>query len=161
MPPGLLVPVSFVLALAKVKKSIVSFGIGATTLTVHFDDRSWLRTTLYLERIPDIVSKLEESRDVFILPQTFYESIDVVAKWSVDERIYVYNDCINSHKPSEATTTYQHPMPGLRQGVSYSVADLRAIAKYIDQFDDAHNRLTMIYGGGVRGAIAHQPLEGK
>jgi hypothetical protein len=162
MPPGLLVPKVFVDAVIKTRKEIASFGYTpGETFTVHFKDQSWLRTALYKEKIVDIAAKLRESSSTFELPKDFFAKVTEIAKWSEDGRVYIDNASINSHHPSKRNTgsTLSYPMPQLRQGISYSIAALKQITKYAQQIDDSHDRLTMFYGVGLRGAILHELIE--
>lgn len=154
--PKLLLPRAFVDALVKTKKRIVSFGFGESTFTVHFEDESWLRTNRYKEAIPDIASKLVESTNAYPIPDNFFAEASLVARWSEDGRLYVFDNCIRSHKDKSNIGAYQSvPIAGLLQGVSYSIAALRLIDKHARSFDDSHDNLTMFYGEDLRGAIAH------
>ena len=160
MPPGLLVPRSFADAVVKIRKNIVSFGFSKETLTIHYEDRSWLQTTLYQEKIPDMLSKLIESPRVFDFPVEFFNQVAEISRWSEDGRVYVDNEMISSHHPSKRQVggSLEFAMPQLRQGVSYSIAALKLITKYAKTFDDSNRGMTMFYGDGLRGAIAHEPI---
>lgn len=157
MPPGLLVPKRFAEALGKVKKKLVSFGFSKTSFTVHFEDGAWLRTDLYTDKIPDMMSKLVNPSHQAEIRTGFFVNAVTVGQWSEDGSIYVYEDCIRSHHPDNVRlTAYQFPMSGLTQNVSYSLAALSVISKHAQRFDDkVAPGATMFFGDNVRGAIAH------
>lgn len=158
MPPSLLVPKRFADALNKIKKPLASFGFSEETFTVWFDDRSWLRTSIYQERIPDMVSKLVKVKQSWPIPAEFFEQASVVAKFSEDGDLYLSDGVIRSHSPeSQNIGCYRsYSLGNIPDNVIYNAASLALVAKYATHFSTDPDRMTMIYGERIRGAIAHR-----
>ena len=161
MPDGLVIPACFAKALCKIKKTIAAWGYSRESFTIHFEDHSWIMTQRYRDAVPIIENKLTDNMIPFELPVGIFGQVEQVARFSEDGRVYVYEDAIRSHHPEKVSVgAYQsRPMPELRQGVSYSIAAMDAIAKHATHFDDrASERATMFYGKDLRGAIARDEI---
>ena len=85
-PPFLVIPKMFITALEKVKKPLHRFGFSDTSLTIWFEDGSWLKTQLFSEGYPTeqtqaIVDQLNPAAPVDI-PDSFFEGVAAVADFS-------------------------------------------------------------------------------
>lgn len=162
MPPGLLIPKRFADAVVKIRKAIKSFGFSADTLTIHFEDASWIRTNLYKEKIPDMLSKLVRIENPATpFPVGFFGQVAEIAKWSEDGRVYVSDSTISSHPPTAERTgsVLSFPIADMAENASYPIASLKLISKLATHFDDrVAEKVTMFFGPRLRGAIAREPI---
>jgi hypothetical protein len=134
---------------------------GAPTFTVHFSDGSWLRTNRYKDKIPDMLARLVPCAESTPFPAEFFRQVADIAKWSEDGRVYLDNSRISSHPQGAAKvgSELSFPMPEMRQGMSYSIASLKAIANFATSYNDSvSEHSTMFFGSNLRGAIAHESL---
>lgn len=166
-PGGLLIPKAFADAVVKIRKTIVSFGFskpdapGAPTFTIAFEDGSFLRTNRYKDKIPDMLARLVPCSESTPFPAEFFRQVADIAKWSEDGRVYLDNSRISSHPQGAAKvgSELSFPMPEMRQGMSYSIASLKAIAPFATSYNDrVSEHSTMFFGPNLRGAIAHESL---
>jgi hypothetical protein len=166
-PGGLLIPKAFADAVLKIRKTISGFGFsslsmpGAATFTVHFSDGSWLRTNRYKDKIPDMLARLVPCSESTPFPAEFFRQVADIAKWSEDGRVYLDDSRISSHPQGAAKvgSELSFPMPEMRQGMSYSISSIKAIAPFATSYNDsASEHSTMFFGHSLRGAIAHESL---
>jgi hypothetical protein len=162
MPPGLVIPKLFADAVVKCRKKIVAFGFSDLTLTVHFEGDCWLRTNLYKrDSVPSMLEKFVNVETMHAFPEGFFSQVADIAKWSEDGRVYIDNFLISSHRPDKRNvgSSLSFPMTELMQGVSYSINALRSIAKFATHYQDrATPNVTMFFGNGLRGAMAHESI---
>lgn len=164
MPPNkLLIPKCFADKLKKTKKNIASFGFSSETFTVHFEDRSWLRTNLYKDKLAhDLVAMISvepaHKRDV---PTGFFGAANEVSKWSSDGRVYCFDSRISSHsRDKQAGSAVTFAMDGFADSRIYSALALKMIAKYALSMDvDSSPDITLFFGNIVRGAVMHDRIE--
>jgi hypothetical protein len=171
MPPGgFLIPKAFAESVLKIRKGIKSFGFsmptmpGLATFTIHFDDASWLRTNLYKEKIPNMLSKLVScSLAPAPFPVGFFTQVEQIAKWSEDGRVYINDKTISSHPPTieRSGSVLTYPIEDMINA-SYPIAALKLISKLATHYNDiAADKITMFFGHNLRGAIAREPIETK
>lgn len=159
-PPGLIIPMTFVKALDKIKKPITKFGAswdGPTpaTFTVWFEDNSWLKTQLFIEPYPNVdvfLSYSEVARPIE-LPKDFYPALSAVERFSEDGSIYFGTEQICSHK--DATKGAIHDCKKLSGVGSYSIKTLRQLEPYMQTVDFTGNeRVAVFFGEKIRGCFA-------
>jgi hypothetical protein len=168
MPPfKMLIPKRFADVLNKTKKKIVSFGYsqGVTpTFTVHFEDRSWLRTNLYKEKFKeDLVARVAvDPTHKRPIPAHFFEAAADVGAWSEDGKVYCFDGRISSHPASKQNTgsARTFAMEGFAENRIYSLAALKLIAKQAISMDsETVKGITLFFGNAVRGAVMHEYIE--
>jgi hypothetical protein len=164
MPPTkMLVPKGFADRLNKTKKVIKSFGFTAETFTVHFEDRSWMRTNLYKGAMEyDIHAAINiEAINKHPIPGNFFEAADEVAKWSKDGRVFLYDSRVSSHDRESQTvgSCRTFAMDGFANNRIYSIAALKTISKVALSMDDTSSRnLALFFGTKVRGALKYDVM---
>jgi hypothetical protein len=164
MPPfGMLVPKRFADVLNKTKKKIVSFGFSADTFTIHFEDRSWLRTNLYKDKFKeDLLGNLNTpSLSKQPIPQYFFDAAAEVANWSEDGKVYCFDGRISSHPPHKQNTgcARTFAMSGF-DNRAYSAAALKLVAKKAVAFDNQTvKNVTLLFGERWKGAVRHEDLK--
>ena len=159
MPPGLLIPKSFAEAVCKSRGVIAAFGFTKATFTIHYEDKSWLRTNLYQEEIPNMLAKLPCGPVERPVPAGFFKQVAEVAKWSEDGRVYFREFVMSSHPSNTAGCFELKPESGLPEYVSYTAASLKSISQFATHFEDRINpHATMFFGTNLRGVIAHEAI---
>ena len=155
MPSGLIVPKTFIDALGKTKKDIVSFGYTDTTLTIWFEDKSWIKSQLYSEPWPNIdlflsYTEIAQPQDI---PKEFWQAIKTVSAFSEDGRIYMHDDFVTSHTSSAVGAEYK--VKGVPHQQSYDYKMLMALEPYAQKFDWTGNeRVVSFFGEKLRGVIS-------
>lgn len=152
MPPGLLVPKLFINALEKIKKKLVGFGFSQGSLTVYFDDQSWLKTQLYNDIYPDFDRILNREHKPVDLPEGFHEALDNVFDFIEDNRLRLRDGVMRSSDADNCGASYE--LPGLVANVILNAKDVKLVGKVIKRIDfNGTNGVTYFYGDNVRGAL--------
>lgn len=155
MPPGLIVPMTFVTALDKIKKPIQSFGFSDTSLTIHFQDNSFLKTQLYSEPWPniDLFLAYTETAHYIDVPKEFFPAIKSVAPFSDDTRVYFNENLIKSNRNEGVGAEYI--VKGVPADHSYNIKNLMVLSDIITKIDFTGNeRVTCFMGDKLRGVLA-------
>jgi len=157
--PDLIVPKTFVDALVKIKKDITRFGYSDTSLTVWFDDNTWLKTQLYSEPWPTrsvngILSEIDALK-CDAVPKDFWEGIRSIAPFAHEQRVHLDNELLaTTSGDAEPSATYK--VKGLdATDVIVNYKQFLAIEEFNPAFNfNGNERLIAFIGDGVRGAIS-------
>lgn len=156
LPPGLALPKAFISALAKVPKDLKAFGFSPSSVTVYFEDDSFLKTQLFSEQWPDIGKILNKPSNMMPIPKDLWEGMNAVCPHSTDGLVYFDHDVLRSHNNEGVGASYE--VKGLPRGPIFNIKQLMLIkdlAKEIDFFAvGKHGTATMFRGEKCRGAIA-------
>lgn len=153
MPGAMLVPKAFIAALGKVDKPIQAVGATGSSLTVYFDDKSWLKTQLYAEKWPDCDSLLNRETNAVRLPEGFFDAVDHVKPFVTDNHIRIRPGFIASHNDEGAGARYD--VPGLEVKVGYNMANFLLLDGLIHSIDFVGNRnASHFFGENLRGLIS-------
>lgn len=152
---ALSIPKTFINALSKIKKIIVALGYTDKTITVWFDDRSWVRSQLYdncwpIEAILGILSKPCAYANI---PSDLKDSLSMIKPFlDKDKSLILAN--------GELLSSYE------KNASSYSIQDLRApdmkvnfdllelISDRITAWDTlTHDKKIYFIGNNLRGAL--------
>lgn len=121
LPPGLVLPKAFINAVIAAKKKIVGFGFSAgQTVTLHFEDASWIKTQLFSEPWPESWANVLNRGDVSRcapIPEGFFDAVAAVVPFSADGGIYFDATAIRSHEAPGQGASYDFNCP---PGFSYS-----------------------------------------
>jgi len=153
MPPNLLVPKLFINALAKIDKDIVAFGYSETSLTLHFDDNSWLKTQLYNEKWPDCDSILNKPFNSKEIPPNLKEAVDVVADFVDDGRVRFKAGLVCTHDEDNIGASYE--VEGLTDEVLFNIKQIQFALTLGKAFDfGGIDGITYFQGDNVRGVVS-------
>lgn len=157
LPNGVAVPRAFAETLSKVSKPITKFGMGPYSVTIYFNDNSWIKTHLYSEQWPDMSHILEGSSNPYPLPNSFWEALGAVAPFSVEGLAYFDQNVLRSHASQDAGASFE--IEGLPRGPILNIKQMLMVKPYIqtiDWFARTNNGLPMMkfFGNQCRGAIA-------
>jgi hypothetical protein len=154
MPPGLIIPKSFIVALSKVAAPITHFGYSDSSLTVWFDDNSWLRTQLYLANYPDVsrvLAHTEAARPI-PLPADFFEALRAVAPFCEAGQVWCDEKSIRSHQSADKGASYD--CPTITGPLSFNQKHMIALEPLIKKIDLYTNPdVICFFGDKVRGAF--------
>lgn len=155
-PPGLIIPKRFIEKLEKTKKKISHFGYSETSFTIWFDDNSWLRTQLYVEKWPDIdmILSLTETAVPQDLPKDFWEGMKILEPFAKENnRVWFTSKGIRS-SPHEGDGA-EYAVKDLPDGQTYNMKYLLTLEPLVSKFDwTSSDRAAIFYGENIRGAIS-------
>jgi hypothetical protein len=153
LPCDLVVPKVFVAALCATKKDILCYGYSATSFTVYFTDKSWVKTQLWDSRWPDVDRLLNSVTAPKPLPDGFFVGLSSVLPFIVDNRVRLVGDRIQSHIDEGIGASYTlDTLNGRGVYNAKFIKMLDGVAKSVDF--SSNNTITYFYGDGIRGAIS-------
>lgn len=153
LPCGIGLPKSFATALAKISKNISKFGCSKSSVTVWFEDESWLRTQIFAEPWPDVGRILNGNANLWSVPVEFYKAIDAIESFSETGDIYFNKDLLRSHADENKGASYE--CSGIPNGPIFNAKQLKIIQPYVKEIDfDASGGMLRFTGDSVRGCIA-------
>lgn len=118
LPPDLIIPRIAALAVFKCGKTLSGFGFTDKSVTFHFEDGSFIKTSLVDGKFPNTDRLFKKSYIYLPLPEGFFEAVDSVAAFVDSETgSVIFND--NKIK----TSMYNH------KGASYEVEDLPELSE--------------------------------
>jgi hypothetical protein len=153
--PTIKVPKSFVSAICKVNKNLVSMGFSASSATFWFDDESWLKTQLFPDEWPDIIQAFTmPDLKVIDVPKMFYTAIEAVQDFAVDGRekgaVYISKFGISSHKNKSDGAVYN--LTGIDGELLVGIRNLKNIQNCCNQMAFGADRI-FFFGDNVRGVL--------
>jgi hypothetical protein len=159
MPEGLLIPVSFIDALAKVTHKIVKFGFTENrSLTIYFENGAWLRSQLYQEGVPNVGKVLDtlDMSGVVPVPEGFDSAVDAVSPFSETGAVFIEDNEVRSHETKDKGA--QHACDGLPFSALVSVKYLTAIRPFTKKVDFTTypNARIVCLGDNVRAVVSQR-----
>lgn len=155
LPPNLIVPKLFINALIRVKKNIVGFGFSQNSLTIYFEDNSWLKTQLYREKWPDTDAIMQRHNAGLAspLPENFFGALSNVADFTEDNRIRIRPGKIQSHAHADVGASYE--LAGINASVTLNAKHLGLLDGLVLSMDFAGTTgASYFYGENLRGAVS-------
>ncbi len=157
LPPDISLPKAFANVLIKSTKKLVSFGFSQFSITVYFDDGSWIKTQLFAETWPDVSAVLDRKANAWPIPSTFWQGVDAVAGFSTDGLLHFRTASIASHSDAAVGASYE--CQGVPDGPVFAAKQLLLIKPFAELIDfmaeGMHDtKMLMFYGKNIRGCIA-------
>lgn len=153
LPPNLVIPKSYADAVVKTESPIVGFGYTfERSMTLWFENGSWLKTLLYADKWPDVNAILDRpSSPVEVLPGLL-KGIHDVAEFS-DGTVYLVENEVRSHITAEEGAQYE--VPGLQNlNKCYNSEYFNWVAPYITTLDlTTYPDRAVFFGEHLRGVI--------
>lgn len=150
LPPGLVIPKPFAAAIIRAGKTLAKFGFSPRTITVWFEDESFIRTQLFEDQWPDIYRILNVPSQPVEVPKGFFDAIRVVKPFSVDGLVYCNKGEIASHPFEGEGATFE--LAGVPEGPAYIIDNVLGIEPLCETIDFS-GATHMFFGNNVRGAI--------
>lgn len=154
LPPGLALPKSFSVALSKIGKNLKAFGCSDNSVTIYFEDDSFIKTQLYSEQWPDINQVLNRGSNPMPIPKDLWEGIKNVETFSPDNLVHFDAGIIRSHSSDSMGASFE--VVGLPKGPVYNIKYLKLIEPIAQSIDFFAGNATMFFGDKIRGAIANR-----
>lgn len=150
--PDLVIPKSSAVAITKQSKKLVSFGFSPSTLTLWYENGSWLRTNLYEAAWPDMSSAWREFKPENMKPlaKTFFEAIEAVAPFNSGS-IYVGSSRVSSHKDERLGASMM--VPDVEDDIMLNARRVLMLRGHVDAADLADD-VCYFLGTGFRAALA-------
>lgn len=158
LPIGLSIPKAFVTPLSKTSKKLAKFGFSRSSITLYYEDDSWIKTQLWAGTWPDVRAVLDRPNNPYPIPGGFFEGLGAIAPFADSGLVYFGQECLHSHVSGDQGASYD--VPGLPKGPAYSVKNLALIKPHCHTVDFLtpgqypNTYMLYFYGPNVRGAIA-------
>lgn len=157
LPPGIALPKTFANVLAKSTKKLKAFGFSQFSITIYFDDDSWIKTHLYAETWPDVSTVLDRKANAWPVPGSLWEGVAAVQPFSPDGLLHCRTASIASHADPSHGACYE--VQGLPDGPVFSAKQLLLIKPFAETIDflaegPHDSKMLMFFGNRIRGCIA-------
>ena len=158
LPSGLAIPKAFIPAITKANKKLTGFGYSNYSVTLYFEDNSWIRSQLYAEAWPSLNHLLDKPCNPVEVPKGLWEAVDAVEPFSEHGTVYFNKGLLQSHNDALKGATYE--VEGLPEGPAYATKYLdiiQSIATKVDfciKADNSNGYLAIFYGERTRGIMA-------
>ena len=163
MPPNVVIPKLFALAVAKQSKTIVGFGCDfdpaiqkARSLTVWFENGAWIKTACYADNWPSLSPILDVPSYPVPVNGQLFEAIEAVSHFNDAGTVVFVDGQVWSHDTD--ATGAQFPVVGLQGGKKFNGKLVKLIAPYVANIDlTTYSNKAFFTGGNelnpIRGAI--------
>jgi hypothetical protein len=152
LPSDISLPKAIVDPITKTNKKLVKFGYSEHSVTIYFEDESWIKSQLYVERWPDIATILNRSSNPWPVPGDFWTALDAIAPFTESGFVYFDAGMLRSHDNAAQGACYE--IAGLPKGLAFPAKSLALIRPYAQRIDFLAKDCLMFYGERLRGAIA-------
>lgn len=155
MPPGLIIPMTFVKEVARVDAKLIRFGFSADSLTFYFDNGAWIRTQLYQEQYPDVSRILDPliMTGCTDIPPEFFNAVAAVAPFSDTRLVIIDNNQIRSHR--ETNIGAQHQCEGLPyETIMVNAEFMTKLKPFVSKLDaSTYPNMVVFLGEDVRAVL--------
>lgn len=157
LPPNLALPKAVIQPLIKNTKKLTQFGYSNNSVTFWYEDGSWLKTQLFVEKWPDVQRIFNRPSNPLPLPEGFFAALRTVEPFSESACVYFDTNALRSHPPEfDAGATYE--VYGLPKGPIMNIKQLRMMEPFIKTIDffvqNGNHKMTLFFGDNCRGVIA-------
>ncbi len=154
LPPGLALPKAFAVALGKIGKNLKSFGFSDNSITIYFEDDSFIKTQLYNSDWPDVNQILNRGSNPLPVPKGLWDGLAAVMPFSPDNLVHFNSGSIHSHSSFETGASYD--VAELPKGPIFNIKYLKIMEGLATSIDFFAGNATMWFGELVRGAVANR-----
>jgi hypothetical protein len=154
-PPGLVIPIGFIEQVEKTGMKITHFGFSDNSFTVHFENKAWIKTQLYMERYPsvDMVLAFTETAIYTPLDKELIEAVKAVASFAEASRVWIDEGVVRSHEATEIGASYICKSALTKVGINSKF--FLALSDLIEQIDLSGNDKVICFAGkNMRGAMS-------
>lgn len=134
LPKGMALPKAVIQPIVKSNKKLSKLGFSPSSLTFYFEDESWIKTQLYVEKWPDTIGDLLDRPSVQEpIPKDFWEGLAAVAPFSLNGVVWFGPGCLCSGPETGVGATFD--IQGLPKGPSFLARQLgllRGLAATVD-----------------------------
>ena len=154
--PTLVIPKSFASAVCRTKKKLSGLGFSNKSVTVWFEDGSWLKTQLFADSWQDVSGIFDAPEDIVIidLPKKFYPAVHAVQDFAEEGKekgnVYISDKGIGSHVDKEAGAFYAIPKLG---NICVPIRQLKNIERCCNQIGFYDKTKLYFFGDNLRGVM--------
>jgi len=155
LPPGILIPKASVAAIVKSHKSLKSFGFSNNSATFFFEDDSFIKTQLFVDKFPDYNKILNIEENAIALPLGFYDALEKVFPFIDKDLPAVYFIDGKMCSESNSLNGANYEVEGLINGLAFNANYLKLIKEHAHRvhFNANERGMALFFGDNVRGAI--------
>jgi hypothetical protein len=153
--PPIVLPKVFVTELIKIKKKPTHLGCSEKSVTIYFEDKSWIRTQVYVERYADVDRVLNINAAPWPIPAGLWEALGKIAGLDGEPHVFfganhVRTDAALNHG---AICEIDGTLP---PDLQYNLELLRMFEPYAKQVDwlADDGRMAVFYGDNFRGMLS-------
>lgn len=155
-PPMSLIPKAFITAIGKISKPITRMGVSDISITLWFEDGSWVKTQLY--PADTALPNLRQYLDIAATPEPVPPSLFAVARklssFSEDGVLALHQGFARVMSPTRLTEAVEQTY-GVPEGHCFSIKSLLMIESLVETIHfNAAPGVTLWFGNNVRGAIS-------
>jgi hypothetical protein len=156
MPPGLLIPKAAANAWIKCGKKPVRFGYSAESITLWYEDNSWIKTQLFNNaQMPNMDAILNVANNPWPTPKGLFEAAASITPFSTSGIAYFEDKGVMRTKNVDTPLLANINVGGLPAGLAFKLKSLKTIAPYAKSIDfTASKKFALFFSDSVRGAIA-------
>ena len=152
LPPEISLPKAIVEPITKTSKKLAQFGFSQSSVTFYFEDGSWVKSQLYVEKWPDISAILDRPSNAWPVPGDFFAGVEAIAGFTESGFVYLDQGCLRSHENAAQGAAYE--IAGLPKGLAFPAKQLAMIRPFVTSIDFLAKDMLMFFSENVRGAIA-------
>lgn len=151
--PDVLIPKASAQAICKQTKPLTGFGFSANSATFYYEDNSFIKTQLFVDKYPGFQHILDVESNPWPLPGGFFEGVDIASSFSVNNVVYFRDGHICSHVHPAEGASYQ--VEGIPNDLAFNSIYLKIIREHCHkiQFNINNRGMALFFGDNVRGAI--------
>lgn len=155
LPQGLSIPKALIGPLLKINKKVTKFGFSQSSITIYFEDESWIRSQLYAEQWPENRHVFNCTNNMQPFPADFWKGLAAVSSFG-EGLCYARDGKLCSHPQDNAGAEFS--LDGLLGSWCYPIkqlASLQAWASHVDfQAQGANGPCLYAAGKQARAVIA-------
>jgi hypothetical protein len=164
LPCQILIPKATAVAVSKVDKKLVGIGGSANSVTFHFEDESFIRSSVFVDRFPDYqrIFSEAEGKGVLPLPPDFFTALGAVSGFGESKFVFFFGDRIQSEQIAEHKGAC-YEIEGVPDQVSFNADYLKHVEPYFKNtiFTDwkvffHHENVRGIISGGTHFQSHHK-----
>jgi hypothetical protein len=158
LPPDVALPLEACAAILSTEKKLAKFGYSGSSCTFWFEDESFIKTQLYVEKWPFYSQMFERRVSPWPLPPNFFEAVEALMPFT-NEQGYLHfkKGIMQTAKYADEGSTYE--VEGLPEGPVFDGKLLKLIQNYVEKidFNSQHGELkyerAFFFGENLRGII--------
>lgn len=159
--PEIVLPYTAAIAVVKSGKTLKAFGYSGYTITFWFEDDSWIKSQLYLDKYPNVDKVLENPCVPQPIPEGFEEALKSVADFTGQEGSVIF-DSVGIRTSAEDNNGAEYEIGGF-PNACFNIEYLQSIASFAKSADfkvaasyisEGGSGALAFFGDKTRGALA-------
>ncbi len=155
LPQGMAIPKALIAPLSKINKKLTKLGCSPFSITLYFEDESWIKSQLYAEAWPNVSRVFDCKANLEQFPADFWTALAAVSPFT-EGLVYLRDGKLHSH--AQESTGASYDLSGMVGSWCYparQLALLRSFATHVDfQAQTANGHCLYAIGKNARAVIA-------